>query len=546
MIDFNKKVKENYVIFQADMTQMLSELQVAINNIDISEEALTSKMKGIINYLFAANTVDNIYHKYQLRNGKWIADIAISTSEKSYKESLADIIIELKRPAVVLKEKHCQQLIRYMVNAKAPWGILTNGREIICYKLLDLLEKIDVIFTTEFDIKDYAFLSFNIDSVLYNDAEAVQKLRLLKEFADMSFRSDKYIEDIKNAEELKEQMIKAKDVLDYAESNYNQLFYFDNKFLSATAPVCVNYLTDANNKEVLDRVLIKNIDIFYTGVDLMSLPLFFELNEKDREEFISFKNNMCNTLSELYTLMDKGIDEELLKNIFTKNFLTLMGYAEDCDFAEIANTYANRVAKVVIKDNPVMFVFYNNTTTMFQKGSKCVNSETPIVIETNGVYFFINYLDSNNQCSYISFNAQDMTFGNMFDLFLLSRQRLTQEVIKSARNLDSSTASTINNHIKEVYSQRIDDLSYINNSLVTMSDAGMDVYSVYRLVPDEYKVSTKGVKYPSADNLSDRELLDFLETSGMISSEMVNKFNDYLKRIFRLEESIQRIQKCFN
>lgn len=546
MIDFNKKVKENYVIFQADMTQMLSELQVAINNIDISEEALTSKMKGIINYLFAANTVDNIYHKYQLRNGKWIADIAISTSGKSYKESLADIIIELKRPAVVLKEKHCQQLIRYMVNAKAPWGILTNGREIICYKLLDLLEKIDVIFTTEFDIKDYAFLSFNIDSVLSNDAESVQKLRLLKEFADMSFRSDKYIEDIKIAEELKEQMIKAKDVLDYAESNYNQLFYFDNKFLSATAPVCVNYLADANNKEVLDRVLIKNIDIFYTGVDLMSLPLFFELNEKDREEFISFKNNMCNTLSELYTLMDKGIDEELLKNIFTKNFLTLMGYAEDCDFAEIANTYANRVVKVVIKDNPVMFVFYNHTTTMFQKGSKCVNSETPIVIETNGVYFFINYLDSNNQCSYISFNAQDMTFGNMFDLFLLSRQRLTQEVIKSARNLDSSTAYTINNHIKEVYSQRIDDLSYINNSLVTMSDAGMDVYSVYRLVPDKYKVSTEGVKYPSVDNLSDRELLDFLEASGMISSEMVNKFNDYLKRIFRLEESIQRIQRCFN
>lgn len=492
MSEFNKRVRENIRMFRTDMFKVFSDLSAEIDKQpDMSEDALTARIRGIIYYLFGASTStvdnDNVYEKYKILNGKYVADMAVSTSALSYKERLADVVIELKKPSVSLREKELQQLVRYMINSKAPWGILSNGKEWLFYKLATVCDDLESIYTTEYNIKSYSFLSLSLEDIVTQSDEVLKDMNALKDFTDMCFRNNEYILGVKNNCYENEQEIIEK-VTDAGLEEYDMLFYFDRLYNNLTTSDCINVFMDTQNRKWLDEVLVKDIDKPYSGVDLVSAPLFFKLTERDRKGFINFMRKFENLVQQSVTLSTGIITENALQSIIADKLKQLMGYSEYSTVVkEAVNTGSSSHKIIEFGTDDILFRVYNpKVSCSAVVANKNINNQ--VVVETNGYTFSITYMDLRLQ-----FHGLSVVFSNLYDLYLLSADKFSSVLLENVEGCDIQLLEAVERKSKELFDKRKDVVTALYNDIDSLNRIGIQAYQITEFLPsvldmEEYKV----------------------------------------------------------
>lgn len=542
MIAFSKNVRESLMQFNSDMAQMFADLKKVITDKpDMCEEELTTDMMGIFTYLFGASEQDNIRRKYRIAGSRLIADIAISTSELSFKKKEADVIIEMKRCEVTLNMKNFKQLVEYMLRARAAWGILSNGYYTYFYRLEDIQDKLECMFTNDFSLSEYAFLVINIYDYSSEDLEK------LKEFSEECFRSDGYIESVKSAELINNHS----GVYKILSSSFTKenLFYFDEKMCSIEASSAAYCLLDTENYDLIKEIILTDDQYMYSGIDILSIPLFMELTAEERAEYMSFAKKMKEVFDLVLKCIQSKADADFIQQTFINGFTKAMGYKEfsslsardiDSSYSEyvnLSNTVAdprsdcirslhkrNYVTPLVYSTStcPLVIITHDISCTNWMVGENYIKAGKSLVIESNGNMFTLWMKVQGEPISY-TFLLKNMSFSIMYDLFLLSKEKFSNKIIDDVDSLERAEVYKWNRKINERYKNRIRSILDVNKhmEIVTGND-----------LPQELTLNT------------DIKTL-MLQEIGF-NDEICAYFKSFDERLDRCEDAVQKILKVIN
>lgn len=476
MMVFDRLMKENLQNFQADMTKILSELNKEVRlHEDITEQNLVNKVLKLFCYLFLATDNSNLHTDFPVRD--YTVSLGIAVSERSSKHYEADILVEVKRPAHQLSDKDLKSLSDCMFLAKAPWGILINGHKMLIYKLKNI--KRDCSFEQQ------ALLSVNLDNV------TTQDIADLKEFAESCFKESAYIRGIKESDFVKEGIESVEQSL-AVNAPYNRLFFFDELLRKLNPSDSVSYFTNTSNRDLFNEILIKDNDYFSLGIDLVSIQLFMKLNMQDRSEFMKFQSEFREMILKIFAMRNADADVTVIDSVFLEDFSKLMGY----DFKSILlsgeNVSAICKSANIAFGSEIPFKLIIHSLEASQSESKQFYEDLgddKLILETNLWTYFIRL--GNQKDAYLRFDLANMTFGNLYDLFLLSSRRYSDDVFAGIDRVSDKKLEDMNESIVNNYENRLGIYNQLFNALRGLQRSGHDVYLLETLAPKQADISAE-------------------------------------------------------
>lgn len=470
---FCRMMRENTKNFASDVSKISREINSKVrNNEDMSEQDLLGNMLVLFCYLFISTDNSNIHTDFAIHNGDFTVSLGIAVSEGSNKNCEADILVEVRKPAYELSNKDSMHLMNCMYLAKAPWGILSNGHKMYVYKLEDMV--------SDYSLEGQPILSIDMDNLTDRDLFA------LKQYTDSCFSEIEYIRSIKEADFVKEG-IKRIEKGFVEKPPYNRLFFFDEALTKLNPCDSVNYFADSSNQDLFNEILIKSNDYFALGIDLVSIQSFMRLNAQDRKDFMEFHSEFKKMVHKIFSMRSAKADVVSIDAVFLEDFSRLMGY----DFKSILMSGENvskvcRTANVAFSsDIPFKLIVYSTQEiqTECSQFYEDLGNDSGVIVETNFETYVIRLADQKD--AYLIFDLTNMTFGNLYDLFLLSSKKFSTEVYDRLDKLSRQKMTAMNNCIVNNYKNRFMICNQTMKALYGLKKAGFDVYMPEGLIPKQ-------------------------------------------------------------
>ena len=472
MAVLDKYIKENVRNFQSDVQSMLSKLNKKIaTNPDMREQELVAEMLKFFYYLFIATNGKNMHTDFPIHGGDMKVTLGIAVTEVSCNNCESDVLIEVKKPTYQLGDKDLQSLVDCMYLAKAPWGMLTNGLKLYVYEL----EKMQGDYSLDSSAK------LVIDLEHYTD----EGLAKLQNFVGLCFKEIDYVRGIKQADFVREgiQIIEQRLA---AEAPYNKLFFFDEALTTLNPCDSVNYFADNSNRKLFNKVLVQKDNYFSLGIDLVSIQSFMKLNSKDREEFMEFQSKFRDMVVKIFTMRNAQAEPAAIDSVFLEEFGKVMGY----DFKSILlsgkniSKTCNNANIAFSSDIPFKLVVYSMEVIQPEGAEfyKSLGNESKVVIDTNLWTWFIRFGDRIDE--YLCFDLGNMTFGNMYDLFLLSSKKYSDSVYDLVDGVSENMLKNMNKSITLGYENRHKIYNCIYRALQGIEGA----YMLDTLAPEKNEI----------------------------------------------------------
>lgn len=472
MVVFDRYIKENVRNFQSDMQMMLSKLNKKIAaNPNMREQELAKEMFNLFYYLFIATNGRNMHTDFPIHNGDMKVTLGIAVTEVSSNNCESDVLVEVKRPTYQLSDKDLQSLVDCMYLAKAPWGMLTNGLKLYVYELENMQE--------DCSLESSAKIVIDIEHF------TLENLAELQAFVGKCFKEIDYVRGIKQADFVRDGIKRVEQRLE-ADAPYNKLFFFDEVLTTLNPCDSVNYFADNSNRKLFNDVLIQNNDYFSLGIDLVSIQSFMKLNAKDRAEFMEFQSKFRDMVVKVLSLRNAQAEPAVIDSVFLEEFGRVMGY----DFKSIllsgknVSETCNNANIAFSSDIPFKFVVYSMEVSQ-PEGAEfyhSIGNDGKVVIDTNIWTWFIRFGDRVDD--YLRFDLGNMTFGNMYDLFLLSSKKYADTVYDSVDGVSKNMLNSMNKAIVSGYENRHEIHNCINRALQGIEGA----YMLETLTPNESEI----------------------------------------------------------